>query len=120
MPELPEVQTVVSQLERKVTGKKVTGFWSDWKKKVLDSYLVFVKKVTGATLLGARRFGKHIVIDLDNGFSILIHIKMTGQLIYVGPNLKTKDKKLSAKITGGLGGKHTHIIFHLDKGGTLY
>ena len=82
MPELPEVQTVVSQLERKVTGKKVTGFWSDWKKKVLDSYLVFVKKVTGATLLGARRFGKHIVIDLDNGFSIVIHLKMTGHLLY--------------------------------------
>ena len=56
---------------------------------------------------------------MDNGFSIVSHIKLTGQFIYRGPNLK-KISELSRKVVGGLGGKHTHVTFDLDRGGKLY
>lgn len=81
MPELPEVQTVVSQLDRKITGKRVVSVWSDWKKKILTPFATFTKTLKGARVIGARRLGKHIVIDLDNGHSIVAHLKMTGHFL---------------------------------------
>lgn len=82
MPELPEVQTVVTQLGRKITGKVLVGFWTDWGKKVLEPLPKLKKLIKGARVLGTRRFGKTIVIDLDNAYSIMIHLKMTGHLLY--------------------------------------
>lgn len=82
MPELPEVQTVVTQIGKKITGKTLAGFWTDWDKKVLEPVSKVKRLIKGATVLGTRRFGKTIVIDLDNAYSIVIHLKMTGHLLY--------------------------------------
>ena len=81
MPELPEVQTVVSQLGKKIVGKTIKGVWSDWRKAVRPSFSVFEKTVAGAVVSGTRRKGKHIVIDLNNDHSVVIHLKMTGHLL---------------------------------------
>jgi formamidopyrimidine-DNA glycosylase len=81
MPELPEVQTVVSQLDRKISGKVIVSAWSDWQKKILTPFAEFSKRIRGAKVLGARRLGKHIVIDLDNDHSIVAHLKMTGHFL---------------------------------------
>lgn len=81
MPELPEVQTVVSQLGEKIVGKKISAVWSEWKKAIRPSFTVFKKRVIGATIIKTRRFGKHIVMDLDTQDSIVIHLKMTGHLL---------------------------------------
>lgn len=82
MPELPEVQTVVSQLAKKIIGKTIAGFWSDWEKQVRPGLKRLSKLAIGGTVLGARRIGKHIVIDLDNDHSLVIHLKMSGHLLY--------------------------------------
>ncbi len=82
MPELPEVQTVTSQLAKKITGKRIVGFWSDWEKQVKPGLKKLSKLAVGGTVLGARRIGKHIVIDLDNDSSLVIHLKMSGHLLY--------------------------------------
>ncbi len=82
MPELPEAQTVVSQLGKKAIGKMVSGFSSEWKKNVRPSFAAFVRRAKSGSVVAVRRFGKHIVIDLDNGFSIVIHLKMTGHLLW--------------------------------------
>lgn len=68
--------------------------------------------------MDVRRFAKVISIDLSNGRSLIIHIKLTGQLIYRGPNLKEKVE-LSKKVSG-IPGKSTHVIFQLDRRGILY
>ncbi|MBP7061098.1 MAG: DNA-formamidopyrimidine glycosylase [Candidatus Moranbacteria bacterium] len=88
MPELPEVQTVVTQIGKKITGKTLVDFWTDWDKKVLEPVSKVKKLIKGAAVLGTRRFGKTIVIDLDNRYSIVIHLKMTGHLLY-----KDKDNE---------------------------
>lgn len=115
MPELPEVETVRLQLQKYLIGHKITDVDIRYGKKFEGN----PKKIIGGKIVDVRRFGKAQSIDLDNGWSILVHIKLTGQLIYRGPKLKTREK-LSEKITGGLGGKHSHIIFKLNKNGTLY
>lgn len=82
MPELPEVQTVTSQLAKKITGKRIAGFWSDWEKQVKPGLKNLSKLAMGGAVLGTRRIGKHIVIDLDNDYSLVVHLKMSGHLLY--------------------------------------
>lgn len=116
MPELPEVETIRRQLEKYIVGHKITGVRINYGKKFEGD----AAHLIGAEIKKVHRFGKVLEIEFSNKYSLVIHIKMTGQLIYQGPNLKTKDQKLSTKIIGGVPGKHTHIIFDLDKGGILY
>ena len=114
MPELPEVQTVVSQLERKIVGKKIKSFWSDWKKKIFPSYAVFARQTKGARILSVRRFGKHIVIDLDNGYSIAAHLKMTGHFL-----VKNKTNRQAKAFTEDPINGYIHHIFAFSDGTTL-
>lgn len=114
MPELPEVEAIKFQLGRLLKGHKIVSVESKHPK-----FLVDPKKIVGASVSGTRRFGKVVVIDLDNGNSIIAHVKLTGQFIYRGPNLG-KTPLLSKKVVGGVPGPHTLLIFNLDKGGVLY
>ncbi len=115
MPELPEVETMKLQLGKFLTGHKILDV------KVIGSRVLSgdTKNIVGGKVLATRRFGKVSVIDLDNGYSILTHVKLTGQFIYRGPNLKNPIP-LSKKVIGGIPGPHTLVIFKLDKGGELY
>lgn len=116
MPELPEVETVRIQLQKYLTGHIIEGVQI----KIPKLFTGDKKDVINAKANGVRRFAKVLSIDLSNGNSIIIHIKLTGQLIYRGPRLKTNDQKLSTKVVGGVPGPHTHVIFKLDRGGFLY
>ncbi|AKM83730.1 MAG: Formamidopyrimidine-DNA glycosylase [Candidatus Campbellbacteria bacterium GW2011_GWD1_35_49] len=82
MPELPEVQTIVNDLNRKIVGEKIADFESIWKKNVRPSFIKFKKEIVGAKVIGVRRIGKQIIIDLDNSNSVLIHLKMSGHLLF--------------------------------------
>jgi len=92
MPELPEVQTIVSDLNKKIKGDTIVGFWSDWKKAVKNiSAKKFGEEIQGRKILGARRIGKNIFIDLSDGKTIYIHLKMTGHLL-VKPHYNTNQR----------------------------
>lgn len=91
MPELPEVHTTVTGLQKVLPGLVIKDVWTDmWslarlsKNTIKDrSYFPYFKKYTlGRKVLGVRRRAKHILIDLDNGFTMIIHMKMTGHLMY--------------------------------------
>ncbi|MDP2838141.1 MAG: bifunctional DNA-formamidopyrimidine glycosylase/DNA-(apurinic or apyrimidinic site) lyase [Candidatus Moranbacteria bacterium] len=110
MPELPEVQTVVSQLDQKITGKVISLTWSDWQKKILTPFKQFSKTIKGARVLGVRRIGKHIIIDLDNDHSIVAHLKMTGHFL-----VKDETNRLSKAFTeDSINGYIHHIITFAD------
>lgn len=115
MPELPEVESIKLQLARYLTGHKILSV-DVINRKILQSD---ESKIFGGSVVDVRRFGKVTVIDLSNGYSILTHVKLTGQFIYRGPNLPN-PKTLSKKVIGGVPGPHTHVIFNLDRGGELY
>lgn len=94
MPELPEVTTTVNGLQRVLPSLRISGVWTDLAKKKVSRkdfehtiksekfFNSFKKLVTGAKVLNVERRAKNILINLDNGYTILIHLKMTGHLIY--------------------------------------
>ena len=112
MPELPEVETIRTQLETFLKGHTVRSV----EVKNPKIFSGDEKKMVGGKIIAVRRFGKVTVIDLSNAYSIVSHIKLTGQFIYRSP----KPLPLSPKVVGGVPGKHTHVIFKLDRGGALY
>ncbi len=106
MPELPEVQTVVSDLNKKIKGEKIVSFWSDWPSAVKNATLQkFKKEIIGRSILGARRIGKNIFIDLSGGKTIYIHLKMTGHLL-------VKNEKITKKNEDYFSDKVNQYIHH--------
>jgi len=113
MPELPEVETIRLQLEKYLVGKTILGVQI----KLPKIFIGDPQKLIGQKIIGTRRFAKVIVLDLSNNYSILTHLKMTGQYIY-------RDQKvsgeLSKKVFGGVPGIHSHVILRLSGGAMLY
>ncbi|MEK7507049.1 MAG: bifunctional DNA-formamidopyrimidine glycosylase/DNA-(apurinic or apyrimidinic site) lyase [Patescibacteria group bacterium] len=90
MPELPEVETIVRELNRKVKGLKILDAWTDWAKMIRTHTLTnFVADIAGRKILRARRRAKYIIIDLSGGKSLIIHQKISGHLLY-GKWIKNK------------------------------
>lgn len=82
MPELPEVQTIINDLNEKIAGDTITGFWTDWAKTIRGlSAAEFEKQIKNKKILKARRIGKNIFLDLSGDRTIYIHLKMTGHLL---------------------------------------
>lgn len=77
MPELPEVETIVSDLKKVIPGLKITDVWSD-----VPAFQKIKKKVIGRKILGIERRGKNILIELSQNTTLLIHLKLTGHLLY--------------------------------------
>jgi formamidopyrimidine-DNA glycosylase len=94
MPELPEVQTTVDGLKKTVVGLTIQDVWTDLARndiarpdyretiKYLPFYEHFKLSVRGAKILSAERRAKNILINLSGGVTILIHMKMTGHIMY--------------------------------------
>ncbi|MDX9913587.1 MAG: bifunctional DNA-formamidopyrimidine glycosylase/DNA-(apurinic or apyrimidinic site) lyase [Candidatus Moranbacteria bacterium] len=82
MPELPEVETVVGDLNKKIVGYKIVDFWSEWTKAIKSlTFKKFKQGIVGKKIIGVRRIGKNIFIDLSGGKTLYIHLKMTGHLL---------------------------------------
>ncbi len=84
MPELPEVQTIVSDLQKVLPGKIIRDVWTDWSKMIKNpkSFAEFKKELTDKKILDVKRKGKNILIGLTGGKTLLVHQKMTGHLLY--------------------------------------
>lgn len=101
MPELPEVTTTVDGIKKHLIGLTIEDVWTDYfsplyknKQHIKNKsyFSVFKKNVVGAKIIDARRRAKNILIDLDNEKTILIHMKMTGHLLY-GCFIRTRNGK---------------------------
>ncbi len=109
MPELPEVETIKLGLKKYLVGHRIENVEVRLKKLVSGNTEV----ILGAKVIDVRRFGKGLVIDLDNGYSLAIHIKLTGQLIYRGSDVSEASQVSEEKIGGKLPNKWTHVIFKI-------
>jgi len=86
MPELPEVETIKEDLRGLVVGSKIE------RAEILDPSLVeqpsaeeFVRRLAGASITGARRRAKHLILELDSGDSLVFQLKIGGELLLVPP-----------------------------------
>lgn len=87
MPELPEVQTIVNDLNKKVRGLTIINILTSWPKSFGRSrggFRGFKKEVKGRKIIKIWRIGKNIIFNLSEGRKILIHQKMTGHLLIGG------------------------------------
>lgn len=84
MPELPEVETVRRGLAQLIIGKAIINEAHDTEKGFPNSPHDVAEFLIGAEVIDVRRRAKVLMIDLTGGYSLLIHLKMTGQLVYVG------------------------------------
>ncbi|MFH1426913.1 MAG: bifunctional DNA-formamidopyrimidine glycosylase/DNA-(apurinic or apyrimidinic site) lyase [Patescibacteria group bacterium] len=84
MPELPEVETIKNDLNKKILRKKIVGLEVRNKKSVMPSLNFFSKTLVGLSITKTDRIGKLLIFHLsDKNNFLLIHLKMTGQLIYL-------------------------------------
>ena len=105
MPELPEVETICRGLRKYALGLKIKDVKVNMPKMTNVPVNQFRKNLIGARIKDVLRRAKTINIQLSNGFWLVIHLKISGQLLYLP---KTEPIK-----------KHTHIIFGLSNGYTL-
>ncbi|MFZ1302096.1 MAG: DNA-formamidopyrimidine glycosylase [Candidatus Microsaccharimonas sp.] len=84
MPELPEVETVRRGLAKLIIGKVIGGEVHDTEKSFPNAPQDVSQFLVGASIIDVRRRAKVLMIDLSTGYSLLIHLKMTGQLVFVG------------------------------------
>lgn len=108
MPELPEVETIRRGLEKYLVGKQITSIALLYPKIFQGN----PEDILNSEIMEVRRFGKGLVIDFANEFSLAVHVKMTGQFIYKGEETQANFHP-TLGIVGDLPNKWTHVIFKL-------
>lgn len=82
MPELPEVETVRRDLEPHVRGRRVASVEVQWERSIaVPAAPEFVRRLTGRVITGVDRRGKFLLLRLDNGETLAVHLRMTGRLL---------------------------------------
>jgi formamidopyrimidine-DNA glycosylase len=99
MPELPEVETIKRDLRKAILGKKILRACVHHPAVIRQpSVESFKKALSGATIKGILRKAKVLILELSNGKSLVIHLKMTGQLVYPGGR---KNSRVSFAFSDG-------------------
>jgi formamidopyrimidine-DNA glycosylase len=92
MPELPEVETIVRQLRRRIKGKTLASMRVHWRRSIEGRHGEFCRRLSGMTIASICRRGKYIGIEGTDGTFFTIHLRMTGKL--VGEPAATDGKHL--------------------------
>lgn len=119
MPELPEVETVKRGLSKLVVRKQITKATSDNFKSFPNLPPEIKAFLLGARIVAVRRRAKVIVIDLDTNYSLVVHLKMTGQLVYRGEENWGAGHPNDSLI-GDLPDKTTHAELEFSDGSKLF
>ena len=126
MPELPEVETTTRGLRKETVGLKIKDVWTDLNtkdKRQHDAvanpkyFTVFKKEISNKKILSVERQAKNILINLSGGKTILIHLKMTGHLLYGKYKYLSKENKWIPDEEGHLQDPYNrfiHFIFTLS------
>lgn len=122
MPELPEVETIKRGLDEKVVKKEISKIWIDksFEKKLSPSRIAFVRALQKEHVQKVWRRAKLLIFELSNDLFLLIHLKMTGQLVYkpakgslvFGGHPIAKVKELPSKFT--------RVIFYFKDNSILF
>jgi formamidopyrimidine-DNA glycosylase len=108
VPELPEVETIRRDLDREVVGKKIKTVEASGLRSIRrhKSKKDFIGKLEGRKITGVQRRGKYLLLRLDDGDVLIVHLGMSGQL------LRAKGPKEALA-------KHTHVVVTFTQGGQL-
>lgn len=118
MPELPEVETIIRGLRKKVIGRTITSFWTDTPSIIKKPTIKKIKKeILGLKILGIKRIAKNIIFKLSEEKIMLIHQKISGHLLYGKWEMKkNKPHPLRNKYLEDKENQYIRVIFGLDNG----
>ena len=122
MPELPEVETVARGLRASLVGRTITGMEVRWVPTLVPpDPATFARRLVGQMISGVGRRGKWIIIALDDGDTLLVHLRMTGQLV-LEPADSPDDRHMRAvgRQFANFRGRlvtvhHRHLAVHQDQ-----
>ncbi len=107
MPELPEVETYVRELEPELLGRRIVAAQVYWPRTIAAPHPdAFAQAAAGLRFVSFGRRGKFMLLGMDNGATLLVHLRMTGKLLI--------------KPAGAEPEAHTHVVFELDDGRRLH
>jgi formamidopyrimidine-DNA glycosylase len=112
VPELPEVETYVRALEPLLTGKTIQAAAVHWPRTIASpDAALFPDLIRGRRFVSFARRGKYMLFGLHSGESLIVHLRMTGELRIHAP---------AASVPAAVPvDKHTHVLFELDTGEEL-
>ncbi|MCU0678897.1 MAG: bifunctional DNA-formamidopyrimidine glycosylase/DNA-(apurinic or apyrimidinic site) lyase [Planctomycetes bacterium] len=121
MPELPEVETIKNDLKKKILNKKITGVTVKLARIVKNDPKLFRRILAGNSIQDIERIGKLMIARLEKGeHYLLIHLKMTGQLLYCQGETVIAGGHSLPKIVGCLPNKYSRVIFAFADGSHLF
>lgn len=126
MPELPEVETVRRGLRKLIVGRIVKKVSYDTPKSFPNTTDDVSEFLEGASASDIRRRAKLLLIDLSTKYTLVIHLKMTGQLVFINDSPESVDKTRfgaghpNSSLVGTLPDRSTRVIFTFVDGSHLY
>ncbi|MBC7546124.1 bifunctional DNA-formamidopyrimidine glycosylase/DNA-(apurinic or apyrimidinic site) lyase [Candidatus Saccharibacteria bacterium] len=120
MPELPEVETVKTGLQRLLPGRIIISAVSDNPKSFPNATFDVEQFLYDATVTSVKRRAKVLLIELSSQYSLVIHLKMTGQLVF-----RSKDASFGAghpndSLIGELPDRSTRVTLTFQDGSRLF
>lgn len=120
MPELPEVETVKRGLQRLIVGRKIVAVKSDNPKSFPNAAADVKNFLVGAHVVEVRRRAKVLLIDLSTNYTLVTHLKMTGQMVFVGNEERFAAGHPNDSLVNKLPDKSTRVTFDFEDGSHLY
>lgn len=120
MPELPEVETVKRGLNKLIIGRKILSVNNDNPKSFPNAIHDVNLFMIGAIITSVRRRAKVLLVDLSTGYSLVIHLKMTGQLVFVNSKIRFGAGHPNDSLIESLPDKSTRVTICFEDGSNLY
>ena len=120
MPELPEVETVRRGLHELIIGRIVKEVAHDTPKSFPNAAHDVASFLIGATITDVRRRAKVLLIDLSTDYTLVIHLKMTGQMVFRGADAVFGAGHPNDSLIGDLPDRSTRVTFTFVDGSHLY
>jgi formamidopyrimidine-DNA glycosylase len=120
MPELPEVETIRAGLAKLLPGRVIKDVWYDWDKSFPNAPSDVARFLVGSEVEKVRRRAKVLIIELSGGWALIVHLKMTGQLVFIGKGQRFGAGHPSQDMVGELPAKSTRVILDFTDGSKLY
>ncbi len=120
MPELPEVETVRRGLAELIVDKTVASVTHDTPKSFPNADHDIAQFLIDASILAVRRRAKVLIIDLSTDYSLLIHLKMTGQMVFVAPEVRFGAGHPNDSLINSLPDRSTRVTLTFTDGAQLF
>jgi formamidopyrimidine-DNA glycosylase len=120
MPELPEVETVKIGLQRLLPKRVVAAVDFDWPKSFPNAPSDVQQFLIGASIVAVKRRAKVLMIELSSDYTLIIHLKMTGQLVFRSGSERFGAGHPNDSLIGELPDKSTRVTLTFADGSSLF